>query len=226
MKLIMFDIDGTLTQTCKIDEVCFVQALSDLFGFADIDTDWATYPHASDSGVLEALFQSRLGRSPLPAEISECKTHFFSLLTEATAAQPFNSIAGAGGILVALTCNPAFGVSLASGAWECSARLKLASAGLDASPLPAAFSDDAEARESIMQTSLARAVQAHAGASFDSVIYIGDAVWDARASRNLGFQFIGIAHEPARVEKLYSGGASHVFPNYLDARAFLSALDA
>jgi hypothetical protein len=70
MKLVMFDLDGTLTQTCQADETCFVQALREVFGFTDINTDWASYPHSSDSGLLEALFRIRLGRSPLPEEIS------------------------------------------------------------------------------------------------------------------------------------------------------------
>lgn len=31
MKLVMFDIDGTLTQSAHTDEVCFVHALRDVF---------------------------------------------------------------------------------------------------------------------------------------------------------------------------------------------------
>src|SRR5882724_13716958 len=55
MKLVMFDIDGTLTQTFQADEACFVQALREVFGFTGINTDWACYPHCSYSGILEAL---------------------------------------------------------------------------------------------------------------------------------------------------------------------------
>src|SRR5205809_7788634 len=95
MKLVMFDIDGTLTQTFQADEACFVQALREVFGFTGINTDWACYPHCSDSGILEALFQLGLGRSPLPPEISTFQAHFVSLLTAATVVQPFNPIAGA-----------------------------------------------------------------------------------------------------------------------------------
>ncbi|MFL6543619.1 MAG: HAD family hydrolase, partial [Candidatus Udaeobacter sp.] len=131
MKLVMFDIDGTLTQTFQADEACFVQALREVFGFTGINTDWACYPHCSDSGILEALFQLGLGRSPLPTEISTFQAHFVSLLTAATVVQPFNPIAGARDFLSNLTSSSAFAVSLASGAWECSARFKLASAGLD-----------------------------------------------------------------------------------------------
>ena len=52
MHLVMFDIDGTLTQTMKIDEECFVRSFKDVFGFADIDTDWSRYPHTTDSGIF------------------------------------------------------------------------------------------------------------------------------------------------------------------------------
>ena len=33
MHLVMFDIDGTLTETMKIDEECFVRSFKDVFGF-------------------------------------------------------------------------------------------------------------------------------------------------------------------------------------------------
>ena len=45
MPLVMFDIDGTLTESMKVDEECFVRSFKDVFGFADIDTDWSHYPH-------------------------------------------------------------------------------------------------------------------------------------------------------------------------------------
>ena len=225
MKLVMFDIDGTLTQTYQADEACFIQALREVFGFTGINTDWASYPHCSDSGILEALFQVRLGRSPLPTEISTFQAHFVSLLTAATVVQPFNPIAGARDFLSGLTSSSALAVSLASGAWECSGRFKLASTGLNFPQIPAAFSDDAHAREAIMQASLVRAAQSRSRDSFDAVTYVGDAIWDARAARNLGFRFIGISHEAARVERLYAEGAHHVFADYLDADSFMAVLD-
>jgi len=224
MKLVMFDIDGTLTRTDQADETCFVQALREVFGFTDVNTDWASYPHCSDSGILEVLFQTRTGRSPLPAELSHFQAHFLSLLNGATAVHPFGPVPGARDFLRSLIEEPAFAVSLASGAWEVSARFKLASAGLDLQQIPAAFSDDAHAREEIMQASLVRAARSHCRDSFDTIIYVGDGVWDARAARNLGFPFIGISNEPTRVERLYAEGARHVFRDYLDTDSFMSVL--
>src|SRR6516162_1489083 len=46
MRLVIFDIDGTLTQTMKVDADCFVRSLAEVCGFRDVDTDWSGYKHA------------------------------------------------------------------------------------------------------------------------------------------------------------------------------------
>jgi phosphoglycolate phosphatase-like HAD superfamily hydrolase len=103
--------------------------------------------------------------------------------------------------------------------------LKLSSAGLDFQQTPAAFADTAHAREDIMRASFTKAAQSRSRDSFDAVIYVGDGVWDARAARNLGYCFIGIAREPARTAKLFAEGATHIFNDYLDEDSFMAALN-
>lgn len=224
MNLIMFDIDGTLTASDVMDGECFVQAVQDVFGFADVSSDWSLYRHCSDSGVLDELFQARLRRSPLPEEIAEVQTHFVNLMEASIAAQPLKAIPGAKELLEVLLAESHVAISLASGAWECSARLKLRSAGLDFPQIPGAFADDAHAREDFMQTSLKRVAQKHGRERFDSRVYVGDGVWDVRASRNLGFGFIGIGREPARVQRLRDEGADVIFPDFTEKEAFHTAL--
>lgn len=224
MKLVMFDIDGTLTQTNDVDDWCFVQALRDVFGFTGINTDWSIYPHCTDSGLLEVIFQTQCRRSPLPTEVADFQVQFVSLLTQSAAAQPFSQVSGAQDFLDNLMARSECAVSLASGGWRCSAYMKLTRSGLDLLHLPAAFADDAPSREAIMQTSLARAAEFRSRDSFSSIIYIGDGVWDARASRNLGYRFIGIAHEQKRVERLRAEGAQHVFADYRDENAIMALL--
>lgn len=224
MHLVMFDIDGTLTATYEADTVCYVQALREAFGFSDVDTDWSNYPHCSDSGILETVFQTRLGRPPQVEENAAMQVRFVSLLSETVADAPFRQIPGAREFLETLRADPSTVISLASGAWECSARFKLASAGIPSAGIPAAFSDDAPSRVDIMRKSLERAAQVHGCQTFDTVTYIGDGVWDARASRKLGWPFIGIAREPSRMLRLRDEGAVHVFPDFTDAAVLLATL--
>ena len=40
MNLAIFDIDGTLTESVAVDEVCFVQAFRDVLGIGSINTNW------------------------------------------------------------------------------------------------------------------------------------------------------------------------------------------
>src|SRR5204862_2307354 len=75
MHLVMFDIDGTLTETMKVDEECFVRSFKDVYGFADIDTDWSNYPRTTDSGIFRDVFTSRIGRSPTAQEVSRFRQH-------------------------------------------------------------------------------------------------------------------------------------------------------
>jgi phosphoglycolate phosphatase-like HAD superfamily hydrolase len=224
MKLIMFDIDGTLTRTDAADGDCFVQALQDVFGFTGISDDWSIYPHCTDSGILDALFHERKGRTPTAHEIAEFQSRFVALLEAESAARPFDQIEGAHEMLRQLAATPGFAVALASGAWECSARLKLASAGLDFPQIPGAFADDAHSREDIMRASLTRATRLHVRDSFESVIYVGDGIWDARACRVLGWPCIGIARDPAKAARLVSEGALTVLSGYEPVQPLFDAL--
>ena len=69
MRLVVFDIDGTLTDTMGVDATCFVRALSEVCGFSDIDADWSRYKHATDAGIFNEIFQPRVGRLPTADEI-------------------------------------------------------------------------------------------------------------------------------------------------------------
>ena len=99
MHLVIFDIDGTLTETMKVDEECFVRSFNDVFGFDDIDTDWSHYPRTTDSGIFHDVFTSRIGRSPAAQEVSRFRRHFIQLLAAASSQSPFAPVAGANRLL-------------------------------------------------------------------------------------------------------------------------------
>jgi phosphoglycolate phosphatase-like HAD superfamily hydrolase len=223
MHLVMFDIDGTLTETMKVDEECFVRSLAEVCGFTDVETDWSSYKHTTDPGVFHEIYLARARRSPSAAEISRFRQHFINLLTEASASAAFAPIAGARQLLSSLAGSSEHRVSLATGAWSDSARLKMASAGLCFDDHPAASADDAHDRENIMKFSRQRAVERH-GVPFVSTVYIGDGVWDARACRTLGIPFIGIG-SGERAARLASEGAFRVFQDYSNESLFLESLD-
>src|SRR5215472_19162456 len=82
MKLVIFDIDGTLTQTSRVDEICFNRAFADTHGVEVISDHWVGCPHVSDSGVTQHLFQYYFGRDPRDHESSAIKQRLVDLLEE------------------------------------------------------------------------------------------------------------------------------------------------
>jgi phosphoglycolate phosphatase-like HAD superfamily hydrolase len=221
MHLVMFDIDGTLTETMKVDEECFVRSFKAVFGFADINTDWSRYPRTTDSGIFHDVFTSRIGRSPTAQETSQFRQHFIQLLAAASSQSPFTPVAGADRLLSRLARGGSHRVSLATGGWGDSARLKMASAGMCFDDHPAASADDALDRESIIKLSRQRAAERYG--RFGSTVYVGDGVWDARACRSIGVPFIGIG-TGSRATRLSAEGAVCVFPDFSDVDLFLRSL--
>jgi beta-phosphoglucomutase-like phosphatase (HAD superfamily) len=69
-QLILFDIDGTLTQSQAIDGEIYRRTLADVFGFMDVEADWSRYKNTTDSRILHEVFESRVGRAPIASEVS------------------------------------------------------------------------------------------------------------------------------------------------------------
>ncbi len=222
MHLVIFDIDGTLTETVKVDEECFVRSLAEVCGFSDVETDWSRYQHTTDSGIFHEIHEARTGRSPSAVEVSRFHQHFVDLLAQASSESAFAPIVGAPQLLSGLAGSAEHRVSLATGGWRDSARLKMASAGMCFDDHPAASADDALDRESIMRLSMQRAVERYGG-PFACTVYVGDGVWDARACCVLGIPFIGIG-SGARAARLASEGAIRVFQDFSDKDLFLESL--
>src|SRR5207247_9252096 len=95
--------------------------------------------------------------------------------------------------------------------WRDSAGVKRASAGFCYDEYPAASSDDAFDRESIIRLSMQRAAERYG--SFGSTVYVGDGVWDARVCRSVGIPFIGIG-TGSRATRLSAEGAVCIFPDF------------
>jgi phosphoglycolate phosphatase-like HAD superfamily hydrolase len=223
MDLVLFDIDGTLTQSQSIDTEIYLRSLSAVFGFARVNPDWSTYRHTTDSGILHELCVSRLGRAPTGAESAAFRAHFVDAIETEAAREPFRQIDGAGAVLNWLVRSCSCCIALATGGWGSSARCKMYSAGMEYDAFASASADDALSRPSIMQIAIDRAISRHGGRRPDTIVYVGDGIWDARACRQLRVPLIGIA-TGTQADVLRAGGACEVLPNYADTAAFSTAL--
>ena len=88
MKLVVFDVDGTLTNTMKVDAECFHRAFVDVFDVRDINTNWSDYTHVTDSGITNEILEEHAAREPTEEELSRLKGRFVELLEEAFERDP------------------------------------------------------------------------------------------------------------------------------------------
>ncbi|HUF08995.1 MAG TPA: HAD family hydrolase [Rhodothermales bacterium] len=221
MELILLDVDGTLTDTARVDAECFVQAVSDVFGISDVDTDWSVYPDTTDAAIASHLVQQVHGKFPSPTEIAELRDRFLVLLRAAIGsdASRCRPIPGGPAFVRTLVESPAFSVAIATGGWEESARFKLERAGYNISDVPMASSSDATRRTEILALAAQRASAAAGDGSFSAITYVGDGIWDARAAAALGHRFIGRG-DPT-TSGLVAEGAERVVRDFSDVDGLL-----
>ena len=130
-RLVVFDIDGTLTDTNDVDDECFRRAVADIFALAYASVDWSNAPHITDSALARWLCQTNCRRDASDAELAGLTSHFVDLLRQELARAPasFSAIPGARGLFAELRA-AGWSVALATGGWLPSATLKLRAAGL------------------------------------------------------------------------------------------------
>lgn len=189
MHAMLFDIDGTLLESDVIDGHLFEAAIRAVLGDVRLRADWNDYVHVTDAGLLREI--SADNGIVHTAELEErVRTTFVSLIdTHIRLHGPFREIPGARRFVEALAASPVHAVAFATGGWGATAAHKLRSAGFDLARIPLRSSDDAIRRVDIMDAALQAL-----GPPFESVTYFGDAGWDERACRELGWRFQPVGH--------------------------------
>lgn len=222
MIAVIFDIDGTLTRTNRVDHQCYLAAFHEVAG-QELTDDFHAYPHVTDGGILETAWQRMFGRSPGQEEVERMKAAFLARLEAAWAADPgrFKPLPGAGELLAELKADQDLALGLATGCWRSSAVRKLAWAGLETKDLPLAGSDETPSRVEIIRACLGRAARERGGSGFEAAVYVGDGPWDLAAAKELGLGFIGVGKrlEAKAPEMVWAGedwNGSESFPRLLD----------
>jgi phosphoglycolate phosphatase-like HAD superfamily hydrolase len=225
MNLAILDIDGTLTETNAVDEICFLQAFADAHSITEINTDWIQYQYVTDSGIMFQIFQERFARPPADGELQNYKSCLVNLLEthRSRDSSLFAEISGASRALIRLNQETEWAVALATGCWRVSAELKLKAAGIEAEHLPAAFAEDGLSRETILQTAMSRAQRSYGQNHFERIVSVGDALWDVQAARNLSIPFVGVAKGDRGI-RLRQAGATHVLEGYSDYEKLIDCL--
>ncbi len=224
MKFIIFDIDGTLTNTTQVDDDCFLAAYQETFQVDTTDHYCGDFKHVTDWGITEELTQRKLNRLPTEAEYAQMILNFEQQLIRTKSEHPdwFHEVPGARIFFEYMLEHPEYKVALATGCWEVSALFKLNAAGITL-PEGIAFghSNHEKSREDITRHALKQLRKQHPEEP-ESIVYLGDGIWDFHTCNNLGIPLIGV--DVSGNGKLKELGVASVIQDYLDLGAVLEVL--
>jgi phosphoglycolate phosphatase-like HAD superfamily hydrolase len=223
MKLIVFDIDGTLVKFHrKRNDQAYVRTVQEVFNLTIRDS-WSGYVQSTDSGILGEIARKHLGRNVSVEEVLRFKERMARWLEKEYGKEPFEPHEGAKPLWNNLLNHEDWKIAVGTGNWEFSARFKLNSAGFEQGLIPLGSADDGESREEILESSLQKAKALYGVPAFNKVVYVGDRIWDLRAAKISGWKFIGIARgKEARA--LREAGAERVLPDFNGLRPCLDEI--
>ncbi|HEV8399083.1 MAG TPA: haloacid dehalogenase-like hydrolase [Gemmatimonadales bacterium] len=231
MRLILFDIDGTLLWTDGVGRRAIQQAMLEEMGTAGpIDTyrfDGKTDPQI----VRELMTLAEHPEAESEERIAAVCRRYVGLLTGELQKPPRNMriLPGVRELLSALESHENEGralVGLLTGNLAGGAALKLAAVGLD----PARFAVGAYGSDSARRPELpaiaAQRAQERTGRTFSGadIVIVGDTPDDVACARPIGARTVAVATGFYDVAKLRATGAAYVFEDLTDTHAVTGAL--
>lgn len=226
-KLAIFDIDGTLiTHLPGGNDKCFIRTMKAEWGvdwLVDTTEFWATFTHATDSYIAGEMYRRQFGRDPEPAEVERVKAVLLAdMRGEFTAGgSRYLATEGAEGLFKAVRGLGGWEIAIATGNWGATGRFKVENAGINTEGVAFSSADDAKVRKEIVGKAIAKA--RGSGVPYETVVYVGDAMWDADAAARLGIGFVGIGRGEDAA-RLAGAGARATMPDFADMPAFLRLL--
>jgi len=197
LHLIMFDIDGTLVNSVSFEDDCYLKAVQEVIEMP-VDTDWSKYKNVTDSGILDEIIE-RTGLLNDRKNIhKKVKHRFIGYIKTHLSHTPAKEIKGAAAFIRKLKKRNDLVLAIATGGWEESAKLKLESAGINYTGIAFASGSDHASRAGIMKIAESKC----SVIEFTSKSYFGDAIWDKKASHELGYNFILVGNQFSHSKKI------------------------
>lgn len=221
MILVIFDVDGTLVYSDKVDSKCFATTYQAVYGLPFPTIDWSKYPHVSDTTIFKTVIQEHFNRIPDAEEEENFRQQFVANIIENRKNKPaaFNEVPYAKKTIDQLLADDRFVIGVATGGWKAPAIVKLNFVGIPANRLIITGADGKETREDIIKETIQKAEKAHG--KFQKIVYVGDAIWDFTTTQNMGIPLIGIRRK-GDVDFFHRLGVQQVLRDYKNYEQFLA----
>ncbi len=230
MKLILFDLDGTILWTDGAGRSAIRQALIEEMGTAGPIDDFAFAGKTDTQIVRELLTAAKHPHAGSDAHAVRVCNRYAELL-EVELGLPHRDLKvfdGVTELLERLHARPDAVVGLLTGNITVGARLKLSSVGIDPDRFEVgAFGSDALARSDLPPIAAQRAAAVMGRVPRgEEVVIIGDTPSDVSCGQSIGARAIAVATGPFSVAELEAAGAYAVFPDLTDTDEVETAIFA
>jgi len=226
MKLILFDIDGTLIWSDGAGREAMNRALLGVYGTAG-PADTLPMAGKTDWQIMtELLLAAGYGPDDIEASRTACFEAIARHMAQASRERQVRACPGVPALLAQLSNRPDVVLGLLTGNLVTTAPVKLRAAGLDPATFQVgAYGSDYPERSRLPAVAIARArgLTDHSFLGKDVVI-IGDTPADVTCGSHLGVNAIGVATGEHQADDLIAAGADHVFPDLTDANAVIRAI--
>lgn len=211
MKLLLFDIDGTLVHSGGQAKPAFAGAMLEVYG-ATGDIDRYDFSGKLDPRiVVDLLADAGVERETIDGRLDTLRDNYLARLERTLEPARMRVMPGVRELLPALTGRDDVVLGLLTGNWRGGARIKLDSVGLwDYFPF-GSFGDDGLDRRELPPVALDRAHR-HSGYSFapDEAVIIGDSLLDVDCARAHGIPCLAVATGWTEAFALEAAGADWV----------------
>lgn len=208
MRLLLFDIDGTLLSCGPQVRPWFAGALIETYGTAGA-IDGYDFAGRTDPEIVQDLVGD-----PCPERLGHMRQRYLDALDDHLDATAMRLMPGVRPLLDELVTRDDVVVGLLTGNWERGARIKLARLALGEYFQLGAFAEDGPARRDLPPVALARA-QGHTGRVFAATdaLVIGDSVHDVACARAHRVPVLAVATSHTPASRLAAAGADRVIPD-------------
>jgi beta-phosphoglucomutase-like phosphatase (HAD superfamily) len=196
VNLIVFDIDGTLTDTVAIHQSSFRASLRHI-GIEKFNDSFNEYKHHTDSHIAKTIFEMATGKEFDKTTIDVFEEYLHQLIGEKEIIEIF----GARQFIRQIEAHPDYGICYATGSFFKPAKLKLERIGIDFELGLLVGSNEIEEREVILTKAIANAADHYSVDKFDRILSFGDGLWDLKAANNLSLEFVGIGDKNVQILK-------------------------
>ena len=221
--LVIFDVDGTLVYSNRVDSQCFAETYEQIYQKPFPTIDWTHYPHVSDTTIFKTVIQNHFQREYTASELKFFHDTFVLRIERERTNHPekFHKVPGARQAMINLLSDDQFVVGIATGGWRRPAQIKLDHVGIPHETIHFHGADNKFTREAIVQAVLDDAHAQHQ--DIERVVYIGDAIWDVHTTRNMNMPLVGIRRLNDR-HVLLEAGVRHVIQDYLDYEGLVEVI--